>query len=189
MADTVAASLGPPAGPEEWFLIFDPECDTAWVRRWVRQKYLHVSAIGWLEWAQAWVIYDVSLGSTKIEVWPASDPKLVPLFDRIEEKCVTVLVRPRGERGGYGWRWGFWCVPAMKHLLGIRCGALLPDGLLRHLLAEGCPVIGGRDGVGGIFGTAAASVVDPAADGSAERGGRGERSAGVDDAGWSGARS
>jgi len=56
------------------------------------------------------------------------------------DHAVTVAFTPRADRR-FWLRLGFWCVPAMAHLVGCRTQALRPDGLYRAMLRQGGAVV------------------------------------------------
>jgi hypothetical protein len=136
--------------PDSWFLVFDPHADRKWIRRWVPSHFKHVSAIGYIEGQDVWVWYDVSFNETHVCVRPNADAVTQEWLEKVGRECVVVHVPAQPVRKWW-FRWGFWCVPAMKHLTSIRCGALLPDAMLKHCLSQGFDVIGDCD-VEGIFG-------------------------------------
>jgi hypothetical protein len=53
---------------------------------------------------------------------------------------VTVAIAPAGPRKRWG-RLGFWCVPAMAHLLGLKGTLFRPDALYRACLAQGGSIV------------------------------------------------
>lgn len=123
--------------PSAWLLIFHRECRTPWVNRLVPGRFKHVSAVGWCALADCWVIYDPTLQRTQILVLP---DKLGPLAYARMAVGNSVLQMPVLEQRASG-RLGFWCVPAIKHLVGLRSGALRPVTLWRDCLANGAKVI------------------------------------------------
>lgn len=125
--------------PRAWLLVFHRKARTAWVNRWVPGRFKHVSAIGFIPAARAWVFYDVELGRTKVEVLPAGQPAIRACGEKMAGNAVLRFdVRERKRRMA---RVGFWCVPAVKHLVGLHSGALLPTTLWEHCIAAGAEVI------------------------------------------------
>ena len=123
--------------PSSWLLVFHTKCRTPWVNRLVIGRYKHVSAVGWVANAQSWVFYDPTLQRTQILVLP--DQLGIETYARLAVGN-AVLQMPVLERRGSA-RLGFWCVPAIKHLVGLRSGALRPDVLWRDCLANGAKEI------------------------------------------------
>lgn len=125
----LVAFIDDPRQPRRW-----------WDRLFCRPGFRHVQAWGWDADAERWVIYSVFNASTMIDVLPDGD-----LADAVIGGMVAVSSRilryeppPTPERGLFP-RVGFWCVPAVAHLLGVRpsLGALAPWGFYRDLLRRG----------------------------------------------------
>ncbi len=83
--------------PDMWFLIFETRARARWLHWLAMGRFKHVSAIGWLPDQRLWVVYDVSLGRTRVAVMP-DGPAAVAEIDRIREQTVTIAMRP-GKRG------------------------------------------------------------------------------------------
>jgi hypothetical protein len=135
-----------PAGvvaPETWILVFNRECSKSWLGRLVPGRYKHVRAYTWLPWVKAWLFYDVHLTGTTVAVVPDGDGAKIALWQfthRADLMRIKVQGRKRAPLLG-------WCVPAMKHLIGLRSGALRPDALWADCLAAGGePSFEGCDG-------------------------------------------
>ena len=122
--------------PTSWLVIFHRRCGTEWVNR-LPGRFKHVSAIGWVNGANCWVYYDPTIHRTQVMVLP--DEIGIATYARIAAPNAVLKV-PVRERIGAG-RVGFWCVPAIKHLLGLRSGALLPDRLWKDCLANGGEIV------------------------------------------------
>ena len=82
-----------------------------------------------------WLCYDVSCFKTEVTVLS-------------NYRAGWLLNWARGQGGVLSWpapvvkssfimRLGMWCVPAVKHLLGLRCVAMTPKGLHDYLLRNG----------------------------------------------------
>lgn len=124
--------------PAMWFLIFETRAPKRWLHWLAMGRFKHVSALGWLQDQRAWVHYDVCLGRTRISVMP----DCLGASDRIaalREEAVT-LAMEGGREPGRWLRLGFWCVPAVAHLVGIKGTPLRPDALYRMALAQGAAV-------------------------------------------------
>lgn len=124
--------------PINWIVVFKPHTDSRLIRWFVPGRFKHVSAIAFLEALNAWVTFDVGTRYAKIMVMPAggqANDIIVPWI----EGCTLVRMEKRiagGRLPMYGW-----CVPAVRHLLGMNSGALRPDTLYRHCLRDGGKVI------------------------------------------------
>lgn len=136
--------------PSVWFLVFHERSCRAWLnRRWVG-RFKHVSAYGYLPDSRVWVFYDVMLGRTRVAVLPDGPTAEAAVRD-LEAEAVTLVMKPRGDRR-HRLRWGFYCVPAMAHLVGLETAAVRPDGLFRACLAAGADLAdwSGAGCVGGL---------------------------------------
>ena len=120
--------------PTGWLVIFDRTSSKAWLRWRIWGRYKHVGAVGYVRELQVWVSYEVYFGHTGIRVIP--DAAAEPFLDALTRDADVVWMPARP--GPAVWfRFGFWCVPAVKHLLGLRSGALRPDTLYRDCLRNG----------------------------------------------------
>jgi len=122
--------------PTLWWVCFSTHAMTWWANL-IPGKYKHVRVAGYHPGADAVVFYDVGLTRTVLSVGIGDDG-----FNALGGWLVdhdVVTFRPIREPDQTRWffRLGFWCVPAIKHLLGVRSGALRPDTLMRDLLRCG----------------------------------------------------
>jgi hypothetical protein len=129
-----------PGEVTQWFVAFYPSCANRWLDRLVPGRFKHVNAFGWSENARTWVLYEVGLWGTRVFVFPAGRAGERELSAWTETASILRLDRAEKQPGMW-LRLGFWCVPATRHLLGLRGGALLPDGLWRDCLRAGAKVI------------------------------------------------
>ena len=111
------------------------ERKTPW-DRFLKSGYRHVFLLGYLSECRLWLRYDVLYDRTMISL--VSPQTAGALFSR----CVAegaVLAWPAGDYRPPSWwlRFGLWCVPAIKHVLGIRCVALTPKQLHDFLKRNG----------------------------------------------------
>jgi hypothetical protein len=121
--------------PERWVLVFQRESKVWWVRWLARGRYRHVAAYAYLPGFKAWLIYDVNMIRTSIAVVPDGDEALGWLYELTKDADLMAFRRQPGAARTaplLGW-----CVPAIKHLIGLRSGALRPDTLFRDCLAAG----------------------------------------------------
>jgi hypothetical protein len=127
--------------PQQWLLIF--ETKSHWlVERLCPGKFKHVCAAGYVPAIDTWLVYSVDLDGTKFGAFrPGKD-----FQDWLAIAVVRagVLRMPAGKPGALPWL-TFWCVPAIKHLVGIRGGALWPDQLWRYCLANGAEIVVSED--------------------------------------------
>lgn len=123
-----------------WLVAFvdDPRSPRRWWDVLCRSGFRHVQAWGWDADAGVWVVYSVFTDSTMVDALPPGD-----LADSViggicaVSSAVLRFEPPARPEQGRMLRLGFWCVPAVAHLLGIRTGALVPHQLYRDLLRRG----------------------------------------------------
>lgn len=126
--------------PTMWFLVFQDKAQSRWVNWLSLGRFKHVTAFGWVPDQKMWVFYDVSLGNTRIAVLPGDTVAAEQEIERLTAYGVTLAMKPRGKVSRW-FRLGFWCVPAMAHLVGVPGCALRPDALFRHCLRYGAEVV------------------------------------------------
>lgn len=129
--------------PLSWLLLFSTRTRMPWLDRLVFGRFKHVTAMGWVEAAGSWVIYDVQLCRTRITVMPEEEGTAWVGRCIAADPDAVVLRVPVHERGPRWFRFGSWCVPAVKHLIGLGSGALRPSRLFRDCLAAGAEIIHG----------------------------------------------
>jgi hypothetical protein len=120
-----------------WILLFCKKRGRWWVRLLACGRYHHVKAIAYLPAIRAWLFYDVKFNGTRLMLAPEGDPGTrVFLHDYLDSCDLVAMPRlPIPKRVAP--HAGFWCTLAMKHLVGIRTGALRPDRLWRDSVAAG----------------------------------------------------
>lgn len=130
------------AEPARWFLCFARTSPKWWVRWLACGRYKHVNAFGCvnLDGVLVWVFYDVNVMRTCVLL--TRDCDAMPMMEHWAADSDVISIRP-SPRGSYSYRLGFWCVPAVKHLIGLRSGALRVDALWRDCLRNGAEIIDG----------------------------------------------
>lgn len=120
--------------PERWVLVFQRSSKIWWVRWLAFGKYKHVAAYAYLPGFKAWQIYSVSTERASLVVVPDGDEADGWLYELTRDADLMAFRRlgARTRIPVFGW-----CVPAIKHLIGLSSGALRPDALWRHCLAAG----------------------------------------------------
>jgi hypothetical protein len=106
---------------------------------WVPGYYKHVRAYGYLPGIRSWLFYDCNLTGRSVSVAPDSDDTVRTVMWAFVRDC-DIISMPAVRAGTMPWltRLGWWCVPDMKSLIGLRSRAITPDGLYRDCLrAEG----------------------------------------------------
>lgn len=127
--------------PSQWLVIF--ETKSHWlVEKFCPGRFKHVCAAGYVEAIDTWLVYSVELDGTKVGAFrPGAD---FNAWLGIVVANAGVLRVKAGQAGMQPW-FAFWCVPAVKHLVGIRGGALLPDQLWRYCIANGAEIVADAD--------------------------------------------
>lgn len=129
--------------PRVWTLVFCKSATSKWVQRLVPGKYKHVRAYAYLPAAKAWLFYDVTMIGTSIRLAPDTDETVRTIIYPFTLDADLVSIKHQGPT-----RWpplfGF-CVPAIKHLIGLNSGALLVDALFRDCLKAGGQAFGHSD--------------------------------------------
>lgn len=125
--------------PDSWLVVFHEKSSVRWVNRLVWGRFKHVSAVAWFEAARVWVLFDPALPRIQIVAMPENIGAEV--VGGMIDNAGVLRIRTREGFGSVGGRLGLWCVPAVKHLLGLRCGALRPDALWNHCVADGAEVM------------------------------------------------
>jgi hypothetical protein len=121
--------------PDVWVVAFHRTAASRWLHWLAIGPHKHVSAHAWVSDLRLWVIFDLRLDGTHLVLLPDSEAADRLLADRIADADLVVM--PRKRRRGRPVLAPFYCVPAIKHLLGLSCGALRPTALLRHCLESG----------------------------------------------------
>lgn len=132
--------------PKFWLVAFHEAAGTPWVN-WVPGRFKHVSLVAYFHGAKSWVVYDPALVGTRVVLYADTNAGLNELGTwlddalvvRMPARCqdVAIMYEKGGSPLGFWGRLGFWCVPAVRHALGLRSRALLPDRLLRDCLNSG----------------------------------------------------
>lgn len=124
-----------PTEPARWTVVFHRTASNWFFSAIAMGEFKHVSAFSWVPSLMVWVIYDVSFERTKIEILPDTEESKARLAQIIRGNCI-VTMNVRHDAVPLG-RFGFFCTSAIKHLLGLRGGALRPDSLFRLCVANG----------------------------------------------------
>lgn len=123
------------SGPgDEWFIVFDGGRRHFWWDRWTGPGMRHVQAMRPIG-ADAWLLVNPCADRLNVEVVGGAFVDRVIAKAHREGGCVLKFqALDAAERT---LRLGGWCVPVVRHLLGIRGCALRPRGLWRDLLRRG----------------------------------------------------
>lgn len=126
--------------PTAWLLVFHISTGKRWLDRLIPGRFKHVSAIGYVPASRVWLLVDVALDRLAPKA-VRDDGTLPVVVARTMAGNGVLRVRVDRRARLLGGRLGFWCVPAMKHLVGARSGALRPDRLWRDLVAQGAEIV------------------------------------------------
>lgn len=126
--------------PKDWFVVFYEDSPKWWIRWLSGGRFKHVCVFGTVPRANAWVFYDFNLDRSRIYV-VADYESDIAIGHFIENATVVRMARPIGREVEVNLRPGWWCVPAVAHIVGIRGSALRPDALFRQCLAQGGEII------------------------------------------------
>lgn len=130
--------------PLTWLVVFQSKSSMWWINRFVPGRFKHVVAAGWVEASKVWIFYEVYWGRTSVQAMPEAEG--TAYFGRLmgaDPDAAVLRVEAREARPAC-FRLGFWCVPAVKHLVGLRSGALRPDRLWRDCIASGAEIVHDR---------------------------------------------
>lgn len=131
--------------PSQWMVVFHPTSSLRWASFLACGRFKHVSAWGYYAGFKAWIIFDPQWASLRLTM--ISHERAVDAFVAATEGCVILKIERSDRDTALAplSRFGFYCVPAIKHLLGVRCAAWRPDALYRHLLRKGGMPINGQN--------------------------------------------
>ena len=117
-----------------WTIVFHRKSKYRFFRLIAMGHFKHVSALAWIPELGQWWVYDVGFRRTSLKVLE-DGPSAQAMIAAIVDGNATVTVDVSDE---LPWmRLGMFCTTAVSHLVGLRCGALRPDALYRHLVAKG----------------------------------------------------
>lgn len=134
---------GPVGMPPEWFVAFWEGDRRHWWWPLCRPGFRHVAAFAYCADQAVWLVYDVTLARTLIQV--LSPRQMDAWVDALPACRRIVAYLPAQEPTPPSLRLGFWCTPAVAHLVGVASRALRPEALYRDLIAQGArPAFEGR---------------------------------------------
>lgn len=117
--------------PTEWFVVFHRKSVNRILSFLAFGEFKHVSAFAYCAGLKVWLVYDVQWSGTRVML--VDKLSILALTDG----CDILKVSRTGERMAMSSRLGFYCVSAVKHLVGLRCVAVTPGALYRHILRNG----------------------------------------------------
>lgn len=123
--------------PQVWNVVFNREAASGW-SRWVPGIFKHVRAYAFLPALEVWVFYDVAFSGTRIAVVPQGPAAIEAIYSFIgPEGCSEIVSVKRQAMRRRRFPLGNFCTAALRHLLNLPGGALLPDGFYRECLRNG----------------------------------------------------
>jgi hypothetical protein len=125
--------------PDYWNVVFHPSQGRT--ARILLGRFQHVSAFTYVPGFRAWLCYDVQWSGMRLAMF--SMPAALTVFVHYTKNCAIIKFDRNYGQLGLMSRLGFYCVPAIKQLLGLSCVAVTPDGLYRHLIKHGGSLIHG----------------------------------------------
>ena len=129
--------------PAEWFVVFHTRSTRRWLGWLARGRFKHVSAFASYPGFKAWLLFDPQWSGLRLMMLSHAAAKIE--IARYTEDCAVVKIARGGKPMGLSARLGFYCVPAVAHLIGVRCGMARPDAFYRHILRRGGKLIDGRE--------------------------------------------
>jgi hypothetical protein len=133
----VANELPDAVEPAYWNVVFHPSQSR--LARIFLGRFQHVSAFTYVPGFGAWIMYDCQWGGIRIGLIPRLN--VLVAYTR---NCAVVKFDRVYKPFAIWSRFGFYCVPAIKQLLGLSCVAATPDELYRHLIKHGGELISGQ---------------------------------------------
>jgi hypothetical protein len=121
--------------PPHWYVAFYDGDRRYWWSSLCRPGFRHVAAFGYCADQAAWLLYDVTTRRTLIRMLTPS--QMDAWVEALPDNRRIVAFEPVGEPVEPGVRIGFWCTPAVAHLVGARSRALRPEAFYRDLIAQG----------------------------------------------------
>src|ERR1019366_9812065 len=123
-------TFDPGAGePTRWILCFTETTATRWLNYVPVGRFRHVRAFACVPDINTWIFYDPALDRHTLHVARGEAAKVL-MADFMRGAAVVGM--PVVKRKSLVPRFGGWCVPAIKALIGLRSGALRPDALWRE---------------------------------------------------------
>jgi hypothetical protein len=127
--------------PAEWFLAFFERTNVAWLNRLPFVRFRHISAFAYVPGTKAWIWYDSHWFGTSLVI--IGHERFTTEVAKLTHGATVVKLAKRPEAPmPLSTRVGFYCVPCVKHLVGVRCAAITPDGFYLAVIRAGGTIIG-----------------------------------------------
>lgn len=122
--------------PQLWNVCFAGLERNRWFDRFLRPGFRHVFMVGYVAEFGLWLKYEVLFSYSSIAI--VSGDYAAGLICKAMHDGDVLTMRPMFHmKHRVVSRLGLWCVPAVRHALGVRCVALTPQGIHRFLLKNG----------------------------------------------------
>lgn len=121
-----------------WLVFFSSADPLSWWSRLMPKGFGHVCAASWFDDTQRWVHVNPTWRGLVIEVMTAEE--FGTRFAQLVGRSAAVL-RMASSHDRHGMPATFYCVGAIKALLGVDSRALLPRGLHRDLVRKGAEIV------------------------------------------------
>jgi hypothetical protein len=138
--------------PTRWTIVFHRKAENWFFSAIAMGRFKHVSAFAWLPDVRVWLIYDLGFRRTRVVVLPDTEASKSHLRQVIAGNAIITM--PVRADALPLMRLGLFCTSAVKHLIGLRSGALRPDALFASCLRHGGEL---SDDAGAKYPTAARS--------------------------------
>ena len=125
----------PTGMPVEWYVAFFNDERRYWWSCLCPDGFGHVAAFGYCVEQAVYLLYDVTMTRTLLQALTPS--QMDEWVARLPANRRIVAYQPTREPEEPALRLGFWCTPAIAHLVGVRSRALRPQALYRDLIAQG----------------------------------------------------
>ena len=120
------------------WLIFFWDCGPAWWARVLPPGWRHVTAVAYFKDAERWVYFNPASPGLVLDVQEGE--AFHARYEHLMREATAVLrFASQHDRGAMPAT--FFCVGAIKALLGLRSRALSPAGLYRDLRASGAEIV------------------------------------------------
>lgn len=119
---------------KRWTVVFHRQSKHWFFRLIAMGHFKHVSALAWIPELSQWWVYEVSFRRTSLKALVDGESAHAIIAGLVKGNAiVTIDVKDEIALP----RLGLLCTTAISHLVGVRCAALRPDALYRHLIAKG----------------------------------------------------
>lgn len=123
--------------PDIWNVVFHRKGANRFLEFLCFGEFKHVSAFAYCAGFRAWLVYDTELLGTRLRLLPHNPRSIATLTGYMRGNVTLTIGKEFEPKFSLAARAGFYCVPAIKHLLGVHCRDPRPDGLYRAILKAG----------------------------------------------------